>query len=85
MIKKAFKLIQLRNKRKQENEDSMKFDILESLEEIKEKLNQVDSILSNILDPDLIESYTYERKAYMVRHDVILRQIKSERASVGES
>ena len=48
-----------------------------TLDEVKKSIDAARSNFNNVTDPDSIDYYTYILKAYQVRHDMLIRQLKA--------
>lgn len=50
--------------------------IMSEIVDLKKLIDAARSNFNNVTDPDSIEYYTYILKAYQVRHDKLIKQLK---------
>ena len=67
------KRVQKREPEKSEEVQSL----LVEIDEVKKSIDAARSNFNNVTDPDSIDYYTYILKAYQVRHDMLIRQLKA--------
>ena len=63
-------------KRESENSEEVQ-SLLVEIDEVKKSIDAARSNFNNVTDPDSIDYYTYILKAYQVRHDMLIRQLKA--------
>lgn len=63
-------------KREPENSEEVQ-SLLVEIDKVKKSIDAARSNFNNVTDPDSIDYYTYILKAYQVRHDMLIRQLKA--------
>lgn len=63
-------------KKELENSEEVQ-SLLVEIDEVKKSIDAARSNFNNVTDPDSIDYYTYILKAYQVRHDMLIRQLKA--------
>ena len=72
-------LQKLLNIRKQKNNSENSDDIntlMSEIDEVKKLIDTARCNFNNVTDADSIDYYTYILKAYQVRHDMLIKQLK---------
>jgi len=70
------KLLNIRKqKNNSENSDNINT-LMSEIDEVKKLIDTARCNFNNVTDADSIDYYTYILKAYQVRHDMLIKQLK---------
>ena len=71
------KLLNIRKqKNNSENSDNINT-LMSEIDEVKKLIDTARCNFNNVTDADSIDYYTYILKAYQVRHDMLIKQLKA--------
>ena len=75
-------LLELLNLRKAQHNDAKRNqkaldELMREIDDVKKEIDTARCNFNNVTDADSIDYYTYMLKAYQVKHDMLIKQLKS--------
>jgi len=76
VLEKLFNKCKRKPKTSNENSDNINT-LMSEIDEVKKLIDTARCNFNNVTDADSIDYYTYILKAYQVRHDMLIKQLKA--------
>ncbi|MBE7058795.1 MAG: DUF2508 family protein [Ruminococcaceae bacterium] len=76
VLEKLFNKCKRKPKTSNENSDDINT-LMSEIDEVKKLIDTARCNFNNVTDADSIDYYTYILKAYQVRHDMLIKQLKA--------